>query len=775
MGDVDAILAEVRSLATRGEHHLIVARYGRLDDAPADELWNSTELLYEVGRAFGMLGNEDKVERYLLRCAELSPRRAAVFHCAIGWYFQRKKKWTKALRWYDRALESFPTVPPLSVPPRLLSREAASPARSGRGARAGSRRVGSGRHPSSGYAAVASRSRCSSICRACLRDLGDFDAAAASLDACGAARRRVGPAHHPARAPARQPRRAAHAARRPRRRARSVFEQARDIDPDSSYLWERLGRVHELRGDIDDGRGGLPSRRLPPARRLRLPRARPSPHRGHPRPPRRGGGARRGAAAGSRAPSRWSASSSPASSSRCDRPHAALAQVEQALACRREGGFAEALRLAADLAERLGRACEGRRLPAQARRRSRPTTPTLQRPHRASRSARRRRARDDASTLRCHRASRSSPRPASTGRRTRPRDGRRRPLLRRQGLRLRALRRRPDDLLPRHAVRRTAPPASPPGPRVSLRRRPQPEEGEAAGRRRPPHDIAVRRASALVALRRPCDNRATWSPRPFCRCWSPCTTRWPRSGRCSNASGPCRSAKEVIVVDDGSSDGTAEVLDGVPGRDVPTPPTSGSSCVHHERNQGKGAAVRTAIVARHGRHRPHPGRRPRVRSARVPEAAPAHPRRSRRRRLRLALRRQPAPRPALLAHGGQPAAHDALQRVHQPEPHRHGDLLQGLPGRRPAPHPAPLEPLRPRAGAHRQGRPPALPHLRGADLATTGAPTARARRSAGRTPCRPSGRSCASRSCPTSGAPTPATPRCGGSRRCIATTASCGS
>src|SRR5215510_7589265 len=109
MGDVDAILAEVRFLATRGEHQLIVARYGRLDDSPEDDLWSSTDLLYEVGRAFGMLGNEEKVERYLLRCAELAPRRAAVFHCAIGWYFQRKKKWTKALRWYDRALVSFPT------------------------------------------------------------------------------------------------------------------------------------------------------------------------------------------------------------------------------------------------------------------------------------------------------------------------------------------------------------------------------------------------------------------------------------------------------------------------------------------------------------------------------------------------------------------------------------------------------------------------------------------------------------------------------------------
>ena len=41
-----------------------------------------------------------------------------------------------------------------------------------------------------------------------------------------------------------------------------------------------------------------------------------------------------------------------------DRPHAALAQVEQALACRREGGFAEALRLAAEVSERLGRLTE---------------------------------------------------------------------------------------------------------------------------------------------------------------------------------------------------------------------------------------------------------------------------------------------------------------------------------------------------------------------------------------------------------------------------------
>src|SRR5207237_901436 len=40
---------------------------------------------------------------------------------------------------------------------------------------------------------------------------------------------------------------------------------------------------------------------------------------------------------------------------------AALRHVERALACRREGGFAEGLRLAAELCEQLGRAADARR------------------------------------------------------------------------------------------------------------------------------------------------------------------------------------------------------------------------------------------------------------------------------------------------------------------------------------------------------------------------------------------------------------------------------
>src|SRR5438876_1256187 len=110
MGDLASILADVRSLANRGAHHAIVARYGALDDTPEEETWNSTELLFEIGRAFGMLGNEEKVERYLLRCAELAPRRPPAFPARTGGTFKRKRKGPRPLRGSDRPFAPSPPI-----------------------------------------------------------------------------------------------------------------------------------------------------------------------------------------------------------------------------------------------------------------------------------------------------------------------------------------------------------------------------------------------------------------------------------------------------------------------------------------------------------------------------------------------------------------------------------------------------------------------------------------------------------------------------------------
>jgi len=355
MTDVAAILADVRSLANRGDHQTIVARYGGLDDTPEEDTWNSTELLYEIGRSFGMLGNEDKVQRYLLRCAELAPRRAAVFHCAIGWYFQRKKKWTKALRWYDRALASFPTyhlclfrrgycLEKLHQP-----RETVDALRRARAIweQAPSEQRQRGRGVQVQVLFHLSRG---------LRDLADFEGAVEALDACrqldeGSEMPAIREEHVLACRGELYLRRHDFAA------ALASFAEARDLDPSSSYVWERLGRVHELRGEADAAEAAYRhALSLPRGAFAYLSLGRLYLHARHDLPA--------AAAALVEALNRVRAAEPlirlelARVQLACGRFVAALLQVERAIACRRENGFAEGVRLAADLAERLGRVAE---------------------------------------------------------------------------------------------------------------------------------------------------------------------------------------------------------------------------------------------------------------------------------------------------------------------------------------------------------------------------------------------------------------------------------
>lgn len=355
MGDIDRMLAEVRALAERGDHHGIVARWGHLDQEPEGEAWGSVDLVHEVGRAYGILGNEDMVERYLLRCAELAPRRAAVFHCAIGWYFQRKKKWTKALRWYDRALQSFPTYH-LCLFRRGYCLEKLHRPREAVEALTRARAVWDQAGPDQRARGHGVQVQVLFHLSRVLRDLGDFTGATEALDACRALDAETDP-------PAIRPehllacRGELHLRQSDHQGARLHFEEAKDIDPTSSYIWERLGRVHELLGDYEEAE-------IAYRRAVSLPRgdfAHLSLGRFHLNVTRDYAAA----ATALSAALREVQSAEPLVRLElarlhlaCGRTHAAYDQVVQALACRREGGFADGLRLAAELAERLGRGDE---------------------------------------------------------------------------------------------------------------------------------------------------------------------------------------------------------------------------------------------------------------------------------------------------------------------------------------------------------------------------------------------------------------------------------
>ena len=126
---------------------------------------------------------------------------------------------------------------------------------------------------------------------------------------------------------------------------------------------------------------------------------------------------------------------------------------------------------------------------------------------------------------------------------------------------------------------------------------------------------------------------------------------------------------EIVVIDDGSTDGTRDVLQS----------RHGVTVVFHERNAGKGAALRTGFEHATGDIVLVQDADLEYDPDEYPAADPAD--RSRARPTSSTARASSASRTASSTSGTRwpTGCSPLLEHVHQPEPDRHGDLLQGLP------------------------------------------------------------------------------------------------
>ncbi len=132
-------------------------------------------------------------------------------------------------------------------------------------------------------------------------------------------------------------------------------------------------------------------------------------------------------------------------------------------------------------------------------------------------------------------------------------------------------------------------------------------------------------------------------------------------------------AQEIVIVDDGSTDGTRDLL-----REIEAQARPNVRIIYHEHNQGKGAALVTGFKHASGDVFLIQDADLEYDPREYPIAAQAAGRRDRAGGLRVALPRRSAQSDELLEHGRQqnPDADD--QHPLQRHPQRHGNLLQSL-------------------------------------------------------------------------------------------------
>jgi tetratricopeptide (TPR) repeat protein/cold shock CspA family protein len=223
-----------------------LSRFGAIDQE-GGAAWSDLELVLEVARAYSHVDNDAKVERFFLRCAELNPRRAALYRCQIGWFFQRKKRWARALSWYDQALETFPSYHLCLFRKGYCLERLHRPREAAQALRLAAEsfdRTGEDQRERSRGIQIQVLFHLARN----LREAGETAAAREALDRCGALDDRPGDrvikVEHRLASYGETYLREGDAAK-----ALEHLEEARQRDPRSAVIWERLGRAYELAGD----------------------------------------------------------------------------------------------------------------------------------------------------------------------------------------------------------------------------------------------------------------------------------------------------------------------------------------------------------------------------------------------------------------------------------------------------------------------------------------------------------------------------------------------
>lgn len=252
--DVAQCLAAVRAQRERGDLKQILARYGAIEQERG-ALWDDVEFVLEIARTYSLVGNDSKVEQYFLRCAQLHPRRAALYRCQIGWFFQRKKRWARALTWYDRALETFPGYHLCLFRKgyclERLHRPRAAAAALRLACAAFEKAPPDQRERSRGIQVQILFHLARN-----LREIGLTDEAREALDACADLDDRLNekvikPEHRLASYGE------THLRDGNAGEAVHALEAAREIDSSSAVIWERLGRAYELAGRLDEAEAAI--------------------------------------------------------------------------------------------------------------------------------------------------------------------------------------------------------------------------------------------------------------------------------------------------------------------------------------------------------------------------------------------------------------------------------------------------------------------------------------------------------------------------------------